>query len=441
MQLKKFFASGLIFSPQVLSYIPASQRSISMSAVLEKPGSEYADIPMGPPDAILGLNEAFQKDTNPNKITLGVGAYRGDDGKPYVLPSVREAEERLLKGEMKHEYAGIAGIKDFVDLSLKFAYGSDASVLKEGRVAAVQSLSGTGACRVIGEFYATFWGRGTPIYMPNPTWGNHIPIMKNAGLEPKKYTYYHPETCGLDYEGMMKDVGAAPDKSIFLLHACAHNPTGVDPSKEQWAELSELMKKKQHTIFFDCAYQGFASGNAEKDAYAIRKFVDDGHCIALGQSYAKNFGLYGERVGALSIVGKDEEEAARVLSQLKRVVRPMYSNPPLYGARIVQTILSDPALLNQWTHECKGMADRIITMRDLLRSKLEGLGNPRPWNHITDQIGMFAYSGLSEDEVEKLRYDYAIYLTKDGRISMAGVTSKNVDYLSDAIHKVTTGQS
>jgi len=437
MQLKKLATAGMACS-QGLSALAFQARHISMSTVVKGPQSNYGDIPMGPPDAILGLNEAFQKDSNPNKITLGVGAYRGDDGKPYVLPSVRAAEEKLVAAGMQHEYAGIAGIPSFVEKSLKFAYGKDAQVLADKRVAAVQSLSGTGACRVIGEFYATFMGRGSKIFMPNPTWGNHIPIMKNAGLEPAQYTYYDPATCGLDFAGMMRDVAAAPDKSIFLLHACAHNPTGVDPSREQWAELSQLMLEKQHNVFFDCAYQGFASGDAEADAWALRKFVDDGHCIALGQSYAKNFGLYGERVGALSVVGRDAEEAARVLSQIKRVVRPMYSNPPVYGARLVDAILSDPALEAQWRQECKGMADRIISMRTLLRGKLEGLGNPRPWNHITDQIGMFAYSGLNKEEVAALRADYSIYLTGDGRISMAGVTSGNVDYLADAIHTVTT---
>jgi aspartate aminotransferase len=262
--------------------------------------------------------------------------------------------------------------------------------------------------------------------------------MKDAGLVVKQYTYYKPATCGLDFEGLMRDVEAAPEKSIFLLHACAHNPTGVDPSKSQWSELSQLMLNKQHIPFFDCAYQGFASGNAEEDAWAIRKFVEDGHCISLAQSYAKNFGLYGERVGALSVVGKDAEEAERLLSQLKIVVRPMYSNPPIYGARIVQTVLENPALYAKWTVECKGMADRIITMRSLLRSKLEGLGNPRPWNHITDQIGMFAFSGLDEAAVARMRSEYGIYMTKDGRISMAGVSSSNVDYIANAIHTVTT---
>jgi len=399
--------------------------------------SHYKDIPMGPPDAILGLNEAFGKDQNPDKVTLGVGAYRGDDGKPVVLPSVRKAEELLLQDKVYHEYAGIAGIPSFVKLSLKFAYGQDAQVLNDNRVAGVQALSGTGSLRVIGEFYSKFFGSSS-IYLPNPTWGNHIPIMKNAGLDVQRYRYYDPATCGLDFSGLMEDVNNAPEGSIFLLHACAHNPTGVDPNQEQWSEMSELMKKKDMKVFFDCAYQGFASGNAEKDAWAIRKFVDDGHLIGLGQSYAKNFGLYGERVGCLSLVGQDEEEAQRLMSQLKIVIRPMYSNPPIYGARIVEKVLSSPELHAQWTDECKGMADRIITMRTLLRSTLEGLGNPRPWNHITDQIGMFCYSGLDKDAVEKMKKEHSIYLTGDGRISMAGVTSQNVEYIANAIHKVTT---
>ena len=236
----------------------------------------------------------------------------------------------------------------------------------------------------------------------------------------------------------MEDVIGAPDRSAFLLHACAHNPTGVDPTHEQWAELSQLMLRKQHVVFFDSAYQGFASGDSEKDAFAVRKFVEDGHNLILAQSFAKNFGLYGERIGALSVVCKDEDEAARTLSQLKILVRPMYSNPPIHGARLVAEVLKNPALRQQWSGECKAMADRIIGMRSELRGKLEGLGNPRDWQHITDQIGMFCFSGLSEEEVLKLRSDYSIYLTNNGRISMAGVGSGNVDYLANAIHDVTT---
>ena len=398
--------------------------------------SMWSHVEMGPPDPILGLTEAFQKDTDAKKIGLQVGAYRGDDGKPLVLESVREAERRIYEAKMNHEYAGIVGVADFNKLSLQFAYGADSAPIAEGRVAVTQTLSGTGACRLVGEFLSRFVGAGSPIYLPSPTWGNHIPIMKDAGLEVRRYRYLDSKTNGLDFAGLMEDADAAPDGSPFMLHACAHNPTGVDPTEAQWNEISALMKRKQHKVFFDCAYQGFASGDATRDAHAIRQFVADGHPIMLSQSYAKNFGLYGERIGALSVVCADADEKARVESQLKILVRPMYSNPPVYGARIVAEVLGDPALRAQWTAECKAMADRIIEMRAALRLQLGAAGSKREWSHITNQIGMFAFTGLTEPEVLELRSKYHIYLTNDGRISMAGVTTGNVEYLASSIAAV-----
>jgi len=380
----------------------------------------------------LGLTEAYKKDTFAKKINLGVGAYRDDNGKPYVLPSVREAEQRIVDAKMDHEYAGIGGIKEFVDHSMKFAYGD----LPLNRVCGVQTLSGTGAGRIAGEFFARFV-KGAQFYMPSPTWANHTPMFKDAGLKLASYRYYNPATCGLDFEGMLQDIQAAPNGSIFLLHACAHNPTGVDPSMEQWAQISKAMKEKSHVVFFDMAYQGFASGDPEKDAGAVRLFVKDGHNITLAQSYAKNFGLYGERVGCLSVVGESEEEMKRIESQLKIIIRPMYSNPPVYGGRIVSTILKDSKLHSQWFTECRGMADRIITMRKSLKECLAKAGSKRNWDHVTNQIGMFCYTGMSGDNVARLKEEFHIYLTKDARISMAGVTSKNVEYLAESIHKVT----
>ncbi|GBG24679.1 Aspartate aminotransferase, mitochondrial [Hondaea fermentalgiana] len=400
--------------------------------------STWAEVPMGPADPILGLTEMYNKDTDPRKVSLGVGAYRGEDGKPWVLPSVRAAEKKILEDGVNKEYLGISGLPSFVDLSLRFGYGDNSAPLKEGRIAGVQTLSGTGACRLVGEFFNRFGiSAQNAIYMPNPTWGNHIPIFRDAGMEVKQYTYFDRDIVGVNVEGMIKDMKDAPDGSAFLLHACAHNPTGSDPTMDQWREISDVMKTKKHVPFFDCAYQGFASGDAEKDAGAIRLFVDEGHQVLLGQSFAKNFGLYGERVGALSVVCADKDEAARVESQLKLLIRPMYSNPPANGARIVQTILSDPALEKQWREECKSMADRIIRMRDLLKSNLEKEGSSRDWSHVTDQIGMFCYSGITEDQVLEMREKHHVYMTKDGRISMAGVTKENVSYLAAALHEVT----
>jgi len=397
--------------------------------------SPWADFHMAPPDAIIGLTEAYLKDDFPDKVNVGVGAYRCDLGKPFVLPVVRQAEKDINMEEMDHEYSGIAGCPDFVNLALKFAYGEDCAPLREKRIAGVQTLSGTGGLRVFGEMLHQFGHKH--IYVPNPTWGNHIPIFTNAGLEVRKYAYYDNEKRTLDFSNLIDDIRAMPEGSCVLLHACAHNPTGMDPTLEQWKEISNVVMEKNLLPFFDCAYQGFASGDARKDAAAIRMFVEDGHKIALVQSFSKNFGLYGQRIGALSVVADDPEEAQRVLSQLKVHIRPSYSNPPRHGARIVSKILSSEKKTDEFVEQCMGMANRINAMRIKLRQTLEDVGSTRTWDHITNQIGMFAYSGMSKEEVVALREKHHIYCTLDGRISMAGVTSKNVEYIARSIHDVT----
>jgi len=391
---------------------------------------------MGPPDPILGVTEAFKRDTNPKKINLGVGAYRNNEGVPFVLPSVREAEARLLEAELDHEYAPIVGVADFIKVATELAYGKESPILAANRVAAVQALSGTGALRVAGEFIRRTLGEKA-IFMPAPTWGNHIPIFQNSGLVVEKYRYYDPTTCGLDFSGLMEDIGNIPEGQIVLLHACAHNPTGVDPTPEQWAEISALVKRRNLLPLFDSAYQGFTSGDPEKDIQSVRKFLDDGHFVILCQSFAKNFGLYGHRVGTLSFVASDSEEASRILSQLKITIRPMYSNPPVQGARIVADILGDPSREAQWRSEVKGMAERITSMRSELVKKLADNGSTRNWSHITSQNGMFCFSGLSADNVAELADKYSIYLTSNGRISMAGVNPTNIDWLAQGIAAVT----
>jgi aspartate aminotransferase, mitochondrial len=328
-----------------------------------------------------------------------------------------------------------AGDPAFIQCALQFGYGANSSAWQEKRIQGVQALSGTGGLRVMGELLRKHGH--THIYVPNPTWGNHIPIFANSGLEVRKYRYYDAAQSNLDFHGMVADLQNIPEKSCVLLHACAHNPTGMDPSIDQWKQLSDVCRSRQLLPFFDCAYQGFASGDAEKDAAAVRMFVEDGHLVAMVQSFSKNFGLYGHRVGTLSVVGTNAEEAQRVVSQMKVVIRPMYSNPPRHGARIVSTILNDPTLSQQFTEECRAMADRINTMRTVLRTQLEESGSNRAWDHITKQIGMFAYSGMTKEEVTLLRDRHHIYCTMDGRISMAGVTSGNVNYIADAIHDVT----
>jgi len=316
-------------------------------------------------------------------------------------------------------------------------YGEDSKAISENRVAGVQTLSGTGGLRVFGELLKSKGGHNH-IYVPSPTWGNHIPIFKNSGLEVREYRYYDPSSSKLDFDNLIKDMKNMPEGSTVLLHACAHNPTGMDPSVEQWSEISKTMKDNKLLPFFDCAYQGFASGNAPQDAFAIRMFVDDGHTLATVQSFSKNFGLYGQRIGALSIVTADEAEKEKVLSQMKIVIRPIYSNPPRFGANIVKTILSDDRLTVDFIDQCKEMADRINRMRIKLRTTLEEGEQNRSWEHITNQIGMFAFSGMTKEEVINLREKHHIYCTLDGRISMAGVTSHNVNYIAEAINDVTT---
>nr|CAD2162738.1 unnamed protein product [Meloidogyne enterolobii] len=399
--------------------------------------STFSNVEMGPPDAILGVTEAFKRDTNPKKVNLGVGAYRDDQGKPYVLPSVREAEAQLLAANLDKEYAGIAGIQEFTSRAIQLALGDDSTVLKEKRNATVQSVSGTGALRTGSEFLSKWYLPSKVVYLPSPTWANHLNVFKFAGIEVKRYRYYDPKTCGFDEEGCLQDILAMPENSIILFHACAHNPTGVDPNVEQWEKLSNACKQRKLFCFFDMAYQGFASGDVDKDSFAVRRFVEAGHDICLAQSFAKNMGLYGERVGAFTVICSTQEEAERVLSQLKIIIRPMISNPPIHGARIAAKILGDSDLRQKWLADVKSMADRIISMRVQLKELLINAGSQRNWNHIVDQIGMFCYTGLNPEQVDRLTNEFSIYLTKDGRISMAGVTSGNINYVANAINEVT----
>ncbi|MED6193212.1 L-asparaginase 1 [Stylosanthes scabra] len=397
--------------------------------------SWFRSIEPAPKDPILGVTEAFLADQSPNKVNVGVGAYRDDNGKPVVLECVREAERRIA-GSQFMEYLPIGGSVKMVEESLKLAYGENSEFIKDKRIGAVQALSGTGACRIFAAFQHRFHPT-SQIYIPVPTWANHHNIWRDAGVPMKTFRYYHPESRGLDFSGLMEDIKNAPDGSFFLLHACAHNPTGVDPSEEQWREISSLIKVKGHFPFFDMAYQGFASGDPERDAKAIRIFLEDGHLIGLAQSYAKNMGLYGQRVGCLSVLCEDEKQAVAVKSQLQLLARPMYSNPPVHGALIVSTVLGDPELKNLWLKEVKVMADRIIGMRATLRENLEKLGSPLPWQHITNQIGMFCYSGLTPEQVDRMTNEFHIYMTRNGRISMAGLNTGNVGYVANAIHEIT----
>jgi len=441
----KYSSLFLLFSPypSIVSGFAGLQQHIHTSSsrpINNQLQMSYLDeVPLGPPDAILGIAAEFRASTNPQKVNVCVGAYRDENGQPWVLPSVRAAEESLLKSGAKKEYAPIDGDQEFVKRALKFAYGDS---LDMENIAAVQTLSGTGACRIGGEFFARFLPPGTEILLPDPTWGNHIPIFANAGLVVKRYRYYSRKTNALDLDGMLEDLKGAKEGSVVLLHACAHNPTGCDPSMEQWKQISDLIFEKKLNVFFDSAYQGFASGNAEADASALRLFVKEGHSLALAQSFAKNFGLYGERCGTLSFVcPKGEAQTSTVLSQLKLIIRPMYSSPPIHGSSIVKTVLADEALRAQYYTECEFMANRIGDMRTTLVEKLKEAGSSHDWSHVTSQIGMFAFTGMNADMCTQLTEEHAIYLTKDGRISLAGLNPGNLEYVAKAVHAVTDGKS
>ncbi|KAG1488764.1 hypothetical protein G6F54_011895 [Rhizopus delemar] len=399
--------------------------------------SVFHQVPQAPPDVIFDLTAKYKADKNPNKVNVGVGAFRTDELKPYVLPVVKKADAILFNDDtLDHEYQPIAGQPSFTHAASRLILGADSPAIQENRFAAVQTISGTGANHTGATFLSQFHHQSKKCYISNPTWANHRSIFSLVGFEVEEYPYWHAGTRGLDYEGMLQAMRDAPEGSIFVLHACAHNPTGVDPTREQWKGIAKVMREKNHFPFFDCAYQGFASGDLDKDAWAVRYFVQEGFELFVCQSFAKNFGLYGERCGNLTIVTKSAEEAKRVMSQFEKLQRAEISNPPAYGARIVDLVLNDEALYAEWKENLKYMSHRIIEMRKALFDHLVQLQTPGTWHHITDQIGMFSFTGLKAPQVKVLKEKYSIYLTDNGRVSMAGLSSKNVEYFAKAIFYV-----
>ncbi|KAL3900231.1 MAG: hypothetical protein SGCHY_001478, partial [Lobulomycetales sp.] len=377
-----------------------------------------------PPDPILQQNVLYKADTFKDKISVGVGAYRTEEGKPYVLKCVRKAQVAIADAD--NEYLPMQGLEVFNNAAAKLILGADSPVIKEGRYVAFQTLSGTGGVRIGAEFLHRF--RSGVAYVSNPTWGNHHGLLGDTGLEVREYNYWDPETRGLNWASYSETLRNAPDGSIFVIHACAHNPTGVDPTREQWKEIAEIMKAKNHFPFFDCAYQGFASGDLERDAWPVRYFVSQGFELFVSQSFAKNLGLYGQRIGCLTAVVHD----AAVVKP--KIVRAMYSNPPAYGARIAATVLTTPDLYDEWVIELKGMADRIMEMRKALYELLVNkYKTPGTWNHIIDQIGMFTFTGLNPAQCKCLVEKYHIYLTMNGRISIAGLNKGNIEYFAESL--------
>lgn len=394
---------------------------------------------MGPPIEVFALNKAYLDDNHPKKVNLGVGAYRTDEGKPWVLPVVRQTEQQLAANEeLNHEYLPVLGLESFSSAATKMLLGADSPALTDGRGFGVQTLSGTGALKIGADFLNKHL-KLTTFYYSNPTWENHGLIFTNAGFtEPRQYRYWNPETRTIDFEGMLEDLKNAPKGSVIILHACAHNPTGCDPTPDQWAKIADVIEEKGLFPFFDSAYQGFASGDLVKDSQAVRYFVQRGFELFCSQSFAKNFGLYNERVGNLTVVMKNKECIAEVKSQITLLIRGNFSNPPNHGARIVSTVLNDAQLYKEWEGAIKTMSSRILSMRKGLRERLQKLGTPGNWDHITSQIGMFSYTGLSETQVAHLVKDYHIYLLKSGRINMCGLTTHNIDYIAQAIHETAT---
>lgn len=391
----------------------------------------FEQVHAAPPDPILGLTEAFRKDSNPAKINLSVGVYQDESGKSPVLESVKEAETRLAKLSASKGYLPINGHPDYLGHTQRLVFGQGNEMIETGCIASVHTPGGTGALRLAGDFIRQCLGKRN-IWMSNPTWANHQGIFRSADLEIETYPYYDPESHGLNLNGMVTVLEDIPENDVVLLHACCHNPTGVDPSAEEWETIAKVCKERRLLPVVDFAYQGFATGWID-DAVAIRALSEYGIEFLVCSSFSKNFGLYQDRVGALHVVAKNADEASRILSQLKVIVRTNYSNPPAHGSGIVSTVLNDRELHQQWEEELKAMRVRINTVRGEFVDGLAKAGVPGDFSFIRDQKGMFSFSGLGPEVVEALRAKYSIYIVKSGRINVAGINAGNMETLCAAI--------
>lgn len=392
----------------------------------------FADIELAPRDPILGLNEAYQADTRTNKINLGVGVYYDEQGRIPLLKAVQQAETEFVAAGAPHSYLPIEGIGSYDKAVQKLLFGADSPLLAEKRVVTVQALGGTGALKLGADFIKTYL-QGHDVAISNPSWENHRALFSTAGFVVHDYSYYDSDTHGLNREGLLADLKALPKNTVVVLHGCCHNPTGVDLTADDWQQVLAVVKEKQLIPFIDIAYQGFGDGVTE-DAFAVRLFAESGLNFFVSSSFSKSFSLYGERVGALSLVTNSADEATRVLSQVKRVIRTNYSNPPIYGAMLVSKVLNTPELYKLWDDELKGMRERIKAMRNLMVEQLAGA--KQDFSFIAKQCGMFSYSGLTADQVDKLRNDYGIYAVATGRICVAALNNTNINTVTDAILKV-----
>jgi aromatic-amino-acid transaminase len=397
------------------------------------PASIFSAIAMAPRDPILGITEAFNADTNPAKINLGVGVYYDDNGKVPLLECVQKAEAKLMEQPTPRTYLPIEGLGAYDKAVQELVFGADSAVIQEKRAVTVQALGGTGALKIGADFLKRF-SPDSQVYISDPSWENHRALFESAGFTVNNYTYYDPATHGVNFEGMLASLKAMPEGAVVVLHACCHNPTGAELNADQWGQVIQVVRENKLIPFLDMAYQGFGDGIAE-DGAVVRRFTDTAGPLLVSNSFSKSFSLYGERVGALSVVASTAEEAARLLSQLKRVVRTNYSNPPTHGGKVVATVLSTPELRQLWEDELAGMRVRIKQMRDELVRKLAEKAPGSDFDFVREQVGMFSYSGLTKEQVEKLRAE-SIYAVDTGRICVAALNSKNIDRVVDAIAKV-----
>ena len=395
--------------------------------------SIFAAVEMAPRDPILGLTEGFNADKNPAKVNLGVGVYYDDNGKIPLLAAVKSAEKTRIDAAPARGYQPIDGLVAYNQAVQKLMFGADSALIKDGRLVTIEALGGTGALKVGADFLKRLYP-ATKVYISDPSWENHRALFESAGFTVENYAYYDAATRGVDFAGMKAALAAMPAKSVVVLHACCHNPTGADLSASQWAEVVETVKARDLVAFIDMAYQGFADG-IKPDAIALDLFAASGLQFLVSSSFSKSFSLYGERVGALTIVTAGKEESARVLSQVKRVIRTNYSNPPTHGGAVVAAVLSSPELRQQWEDELAGMRDRIRTMRDSLAEKLTAAG-ATGFDFIKVQRGMFSYTGLTAEQVERLRAEFGIYAVSTGRICVAALNTRNIDYVAKAIATV-----
>jgi aromatic-amino-acid transaminase len=397
--------------------------------------SLFAQVEMAPRDPILGLNEQFNADTNPNKVNLGVGVYTDEQGKLPLLKCVAAAEKQLLEAPKARGYLPIDGIAAYDKAVQSLVFGADHAAVKGGRIATAQAIGGTGGLKLGADFLKRL-NPDAQVLISDPSWENHRALFESAGFTVGTYPYYDAAAKGINVDGMLSTLKAAPAGTIVLLHACCHNPTGYDLTEAQWNEVIAITKERGLVPFLDMAYQGFGNGIAEDGAVVI-KFLDAGLSFFVSTSFSKSFSLYGERVGALSIVSETADESARVLSQLKRVIRTNYSNPPTHGAQVVATVLTTPALRQLWEEELAQMRDRIKVMRTALVDNLKAAGITQDLGFITRQKGMFSYSGLNAAQMQRLRSEFGIYGVDSGRICVAALNDGNIKAVSQAIAKVS----